>query len=69
MKGIADSIGFGVLSGRPHQSFSRPTHLQLGESLYEVHCLFATARSRLVGVAPTATAISLMAGNTGFQLY
>jgi len=31
-------------------------------------CLFATARSRLVSVAPTATAISLMAGNTGLLL-
>jgi hypothetical protein len=34
----------------------------------EVHCLFAAVRNRLISVAPTVTAISLMAGNTGLLL-
>ena len=34
----------------------------------EVHCLFAHLRSLLVRIAPTVTAISLMAGNTGLLL-
>jgi hypothetical protein len=33
--------------------------------IIEVNCLFALARSRLIRVAPTVTAISLMTGNTG----
>jgi len=36
--------------------------------LIEVSCLFAAVRSRLIRVAPTVTAISLMAGNTGLLL-
>jgi hypothetical protein len=31
----------------------------------EVHCLIAAIRSRLIMIAPTVTALSLMAGNTG----
>ena len=34
----------------------------------EVHCLFAAVRSRVIRAAPTVTAISLMAGNTGLLL-
>jgi hypothetical protein len=36
--------------------------------LIEVHCLFAAVRSRLISIAPTVTAVSLMAGNTGLLL-
>lgn len=34
----------------------------------EVHCLFAAIRNRVIAAAPTVTAISLMAGNTGLLL-
>ena len=36
--------------------------------LIEVYCLFVSARSRLIRVAPSVTAVSLMAGNTGLLL-
>jgi hypothetical protein len=36
--------------------------------LIEVYCLFAAVRSRLISIAPTVTAVSLMAGNTGLLL-
>jgi hypothetical protein len=46
----------------------KPLPLKLNELFHEVRHLFTTLRSRLITVAPTVTAISLMAGNTGLLL-
>jgi len=58
-----------TLSGRLRHGHSEAVLAYNQRSrIIEVNCLFALARSHLIRVAPTVTAISLMTGNTGLLL-